>query len=171
MNPAVTLTFRYLPGEYGRAVRAHQLLGIRLVPDLLVSLMVLAVSAWTVHFGVDRYFWLGVVFCGIGLVFPTMIAVALFVLPRTMLARNPRLHDTYQLTFSDNGIRFQITSVDSSIEWSLYTGVTEVREFYLLYLTRRQFTAIPKRAFETAAEIQAFEALLVEHISQIARRV
>jgi len=171
VNPAVTLTFRYLPGEYARAVRARQLLGMRLVPDLIVSSMVLAVGAWTVLFGTDRYFWLGVLLCGIGLVLPTMMAVALLVVPRITLASSPRLHDTYHLTFSDNGIRFQITSVDSSIEWSLYTGVTEVREFYLLHWARRQFTAIPKRAFQTSAELQAFDALLVEHISKIERRV
>jgi YcxB-like protein len=110
-------------------------------------------------------------FCGLGLALPAIIAVALLVVPRIAYAGNAKLRDPYQLTFSDKGIRFETTSIDSSLAWGLYTRVTEVRGFYLLYWGRREFTVIPKRAFETAADMQAFEALLVAHVAKIDRRM
>ena len=171
VDPVVTLTFRYHPGEYVRAVRAHQLQAMRLVTDLIFSSTFLVAGAATVFFGAERYFWLGVALCGIGLALPTTIAVALLVFPRMALAGNAKLLDQYQLTFSRDGIRFQTTSIDSKLAWSLYTRATEVRDFYLLYWGRRQFTVVPKRAFESAADMQAFEALLVAHVAKIVRRV
>jgi hypothetical protein len=90
VNPAVTLAFRYLPGEYVRAVRAHQLQNMRLVLDSIVSTMFLVAGAATLLFGAGRYFWLGVAFCGIGLVLPVIIALALLVVPRIALARPSR---------------------------------------------------------------------------------
>jgi hypothetical protein len=35
---------------------------------------------------------------------------------------------------------------------------------------RRQFAVIPKRAFENAADRQAFDALLVAHVPKVERR-
>jgi hypothetical protein len=167
----VTLAFRYLPGEYVRAVRAHQLQNLRLVLDSIVSAMLLVAGAATLLFGAERYLWLGVTFCGIGLALPAIIAVALLVVPRIALAGNAKLREPYRLTFSDQGIRFETTSIESNLAWSLYTRVTEVRDFYLLYWGRREFTVIPKRAFATAAEMQAFDALLVAHVAKIERRM
>jgi YcxB-like protein len=170
VNPAVTLAFRYLPGEYVRAVRAHRLQNLRLVLDSIVSVVFLFAGTATLLFGAERDFWLGVAFCGLGLALPALIAVALMVVPRIALARSEKLREPYRLTFSDQGIRFETTSIESNLAWSLYTRVTEVRDFYLLYWGRREFTVIPKRAFETAADMQAFDALLVAHVAKIERR-
>jgi hypothetical protein len=171
VNPAVTLTFRYLPGEYVRAVRAYQLQNMRLMLDSIVSVIFLVAGVATLLFGAERYFWLGVTFCGLGLALPTIIALALLVVPRIALAINAKLREPYRLIFSDQGIRFETTSIESNLAWSLYTRVTEVRDFYLLYWSRRGFTVVPKRAFATAAEMQAFEALLVAHVAKIERTV
>jgi len=144
-----------IAGERRRA-RNHLRIGAATGAAVLVA------GAATVFFGAERYFWLGVALCGIGLALPTTIAVALLVFPRMALAGNAKLLDQYQLTFSRDGIRFQTTSIDSKLAWSLYTRATEVRDFYLLYWGRRQFTVVPKRAFESAADMQAFEALLAD---------
>jgi hypothetical protein len=170
VNPAVTLAFRYLPGEYVRAVRAHQMQTMRLVLDSIVSAMLLVAGAATLLFGTERYFWLGVTFCGFGFALLAIIAAALLVVPRIALARSEKLREPYRLTFSDQGIRFETTSIESNLAWSLYARVIEVHDFYLLYWGRREFTVIPKRAFETAADMQAFDALLVAHVAKIERR-
>jgi hypothetical protein len=171
VNPAVTLAFRYLPGEYVRAVRAHQLQNMRLVLDSIVSVVFLIAGAATLLFGTERDFWFGAAFCGLALTLPAIIAVALLVVPRIALARSAKLREPYRLIFSDQGIRFETTSIESNLAWSIYTRVIEVRAFYLLYWGRREFTVIPKRAFETAAQMQAFDALLVAHVQKIERRV
>ena len=171
MNPEVKLIFRYLPGEYVRAVNAHQLLDRRLIPDLIISWVVAGIGAWTIRFGTDQYFWFGVIICGIGLGFSTLVIGMIVVVPRALLAGNPKLSDEYQLTFSDQGVRFQTTSIDSNIDWNLYLRAVEARDFYLLYWSRRQFTVIPKRAFATSADMLAFNALLAAHVSKVDRRV
>jgi hypothetical protein len=73
------------------------------------------------------------------------------------------------MTFSHDGIRVQTESVDSQIDWRLYKNATVVRHFYLLYWDRHEFTAIPKRAFENAAHMQAFDALILAHVPRVAR--
>jgi hypothetical protein len=171
MNSVVTISFRYRPGEYMRAVNAHQLARARLVPDAAFSLVFLAAGLAMLNFGDLSNFWLGVALCAIGLALPLMFAIFLFVLPRLMIAGNDKLRDEYQLTFSDAGIHFRTTAIDSRLAWSLYQNATEVRDFYLLYHGRRQFTVIPKRAFENETDRRAFEALLLAHVPKIERKV
>jgi YcxB-like protein len=169
MSSVVNLTFRYLPGEYLRAVNAHQRLRMRLGPDSAFALILLVGGVATVYFGGAQYFWLGVIFSTIGLAYPVLSAVIL-VLPRFTLAGNTKLRDEYRLTFSDNGIVFKTAAIDSRIAWSLYTHAIELREFYLLYYGRREFTVIPKRAFAGADDMQAFDGLLAGHVPKIERR-
>jgi hypothetical protein len=166
----IALTFRYLPGEYLRAINAHQRLQMRLGPDIAFSLILLAGGLATIYFGGAEYFWLGVVFSAVGLAYPVISGFMMFVLPRIMIAGLARLRDEYRLTFSDDGILFQTATIDSRINWGLYTSATVVRDFYLLYYGRREFTVIPKRAFEDAAEMQAFDALLLAHVPKVVRK-
>jgi hypothetical protein len=168
MNP-VAITFRYLPGEYRRAFNAHQCIRMRIGPDSVFSLVVLVGGLAALYFGGEKYFWLGITFAAVGLAYPVLSAVMLFVLPRLMISDSARLLGEYQLTFSHDGIRMRTESVDSRIDWSLYKRATVVRDFYLLYWGRHEFTAIPKRAFESAADIQAFDALLLAHVPKVER--
>jgi hypothetical protein len=170
MSSVVTLTFRYRPGEYIRAVNAHQLARARLVPDAAFSLVFLAAGLATLFLGGRENLWFGVAMCALGLALPATFAIFLFVLPRLMLAGSAKLHDEYQLTFSDAGIHFRTTAIDSRLAWSLYQSATEVRDFYLLYHGRRQFTVIPKRAFANETDRQAFEALLHAYVLKIERK-
>jgi YcxB-like protein len=169
MSSVVTITFRYRPGEYVRAVNAHQLARARLVPDAAFSLVFLAAGLAMLAFGDRSNFWLSVALCAIGLALPLTFAILLLVLPRLMIAGNGKLRDEYQLTFSDAGIHFRTTAIDSRLAWSLYQSVTEVRDFYLLYYGQRQFTVIPKRAFANETDRQAFETLLLTHVPKIER--
>jgi hypothetical protein len=41
---------------------------------------------------------------------------------------------------------------------------------FVLYYGSRSFTVIPKRAFRSAEEQQAFEKLLTQHVSEIVRK-
>jgi hypothetical protein len=170
MHPVVNLTFRYLPGEYVRAVNAHQRLRMRLGPDIEFSLVLLAGGVLAIHYGGEAYFWLGVVFSAVGLAYPALGAVMIVVLPRLMVAGSPKLHDEYRLTFSDDGILFRTVSVDSRLDWKLYTRAIVVQDFYLLYYGRRAFTVIPKRAFQNAGDMEAFDVMLVAHVPKVERR-
>src|ERR1700676_1347281 len=122
MNPVVNLTFRYLPGEYVRAINAHQRMRMRVGADVALSLTLLAGGLVALYFGDARYFWVGVVFCAVGLVYPVLRDIMMWVLPRLAVAGNAKLRDEYRLTFSDDGILFRTVSIDSRLAWSLYTS-------------------------------------------------
>jgi hypothetical protein len=169
MNAVVSIRFRYLPGEYVRAINAHQRTRMRLALDVAVSATVLAVGLLVLTVGGRGDVWLGVTCVTIGLAFPLVLAFLYFILPRVLTSARPPFDSEYQLTFSDGGIHFRTTAVDSRLEWSLYRRAVVLRDFYLLYYIRgfRQFTAIPKRAFESESDRAAFEALLCTHVPKI----
>ena len=168
---AITITFRYHPGEYLRAFNAHQRQRMRIGPDGAFSLVVLAGGLAAFYFGGTKYFWLGIAFSAIGLAYPVLSAIMLFVLPRLLMFESVRLRSEFQMTFSHDGIRMRTESLDSRIDWSFYKSATVVRDFYLLYWGRHEFTAIPKRVFENAAHIQAFDAVLRAHVPKVERKM
>jgi hypothetical protein len=170
MNREVNLTFRYGPGEYLRAVNAHQRTRMHVAADLAFSVIFLACGLWAFSAGGVANFWLGVALCGIASALPVLAAIFYFVLPRTMIAGYERLRDEYQLTFSNDGVRFRTKGVDSRIDWCFYKSAAVMREFYLLYYSRRQFTVIPKRAFANPADMQALDALLAAHVPAVQRK-
>jgi YcxB-like protein len=166
---AVSLTFRYGPGEYVRAVNAYQRTQLRPVADSVFSAAFLAGGACAISLGGAQYFWLGILFLGFGLAIPLLVGFFL-LLPRVMFANNPKFRFEYCLTFSEEGIHFRTTAIDSRLDWSLYKGATEVRAFYLLHYGRRDCTVVPKRAFKNAADMQVFDALLVARLPKVERR-
>jgi hypothetical protein len=169
MNP-VTLTFQYLPGDYLRAFNAHQWLRMRIGPDSGFSLAMLAGGLAALCFGGGKYFWLGITFSAIALAYPVLKVMMLFVLPRLLLAgviESPR--GEIRMTFAHDGIRMEAEGVDARINWSRYKSAIVVRDFYLL-IVGSQFTVIPKRVFENAADMQAFDALLLAHVPKVERR-
>jgi YcxB-like protein len=167
MDSTVSITFRYLPGEYVRAIRAHQRTRMRLVMDGIISTLALAISLLAFMSGRRDVFWLGVALFAVGLALPLLLAVFYFILPRMLTST--RFDGDYEMTFSDDGIHFRATAVDSRIGWSLYHRAIVTRDFYLLYRRTREFTVIPKRAFASAADMQVFDRLLAAHVAKIKR--
>jgi hypothetical protein len=93
--------------------------------------------------------------------FPFLIAfLHLLVWPRQAFRRDPKFRDEYQLQFSDDGIQFRTPQIDALIQWDLYTKVIENERFYLLVYGRHMLSVIPKRAFQSAQQQEAFDQLL-----------
>lgn len=80
--------------------------------------------------------------------------------------RNPKFRAEYHLTFSHENIRFRTTSLDSTLQWSHYDHVVESRELFLLMYGKGLYTLIPKRCFNSNAEMDAFRALLTQTIGR-----
>jgi hypothetical protein len=59
-----------------------------------------------------------------------MLIAAYFMLPRRLFRRNPKLHDEYSLVFSDDGIRFRTSHIDSQLAWNLYSHVLMTADSY-----------------------------------------
>jgi hypothetical protein len=86
--------------------------------------------------------------------------------PRRHFRGDPKFRDEYLLTFSEEGVACKTSQIDSKLAWSLYTGALENEEMYvLLYGTgTNMITAVPKRAFRSRMQEEAFRDLLKRHI-------
>ena len=168
MDSAVELSFRYLQSDYVKALRAHYASRLRLRVDVVVTLVLVGIGAclWrrpSLH-------WLGVACVTMAVVFVLLLIAAFTVIPALAFRREPKFRDEYSLTFSEEGVHFRTTHIDSQLQWSLYSRALVDAYSYLLYHGARQFTVIPKRVFESAEQQQAFEQLLTRHVSRIVRR-
>jgi len=99
-----------------------------------------------------------------------VLVAAFTVIPPLVFRREPKFRDEYSLVFSSEGIHFRTAHIDSRLQWSLYSSALVDAHSYVLYYGKRQFTAIPKRVFVGSEQLQAFEQLLTQHISNIVRR-
>lgn len=80
---------------------------------------------------------------------------------RYMFKRSAKFHERTTLSFSEEGIHYKTPSIDSTIDWSLFTGLIEDEElFLLLYKAPRTYTIIPKRAFGSEEAKAEFRELV-----------
>lgn len=82
-----------------------------------------------------------------------------------------KFRDKYHVTFSDEGIAVKTDQIDSKLAWSLYTKVVEGANQYLLVYGKelRTITIVPKRAFTSQAQEEAFRNLVKRHIRDYTR--
>ena len=85
---------------------------------------------------------------------------------RFFFSRNPKLAERYHLTFSDSGIDFRTTSLESKIAWTHYTRLLENQALILLLYGTRMYTVIPKRAFIDGEQHDRFMALARKHVGE-----
>ena len=96
----------------------------------------------------------------------TALLVALFyytldVLPRRSFRGDRKFRDPVTFTFTDDHIFVRTRLVESRMDWRLYSAVLEGRDCYVLVYGRdvRLLTPLPKRAFKSREQEQAFRAL------------
>ena len=168
MNSTVNISFRYLESDYARALRAHYASRLRLRLDIVVAIVLASIGTYL--WRSPGLHWLGVGCVLVGALFALMLVAAFTVIPRIAFRREPKFRDDYALTFSPDGIHFRTAHIDSQLQWSMYSRALVDSHSYVLYYGSRQFTVIPKRVFQNAEDLQAFEQLLTQHVSQIVRR-
>jgi hypothetical protein len=161
MKEPISLRFKYTEEEYIAAVRLYMMRSA----DFKVRVAIAALYAVGC---ISLFWWLGFDFdSSVILLFifasclPFFIAfMHLFVLPRQRFRSDPKFRDEYLLEFSDDGIHFMTSEIDSLLQWSVYSKVIEDERFYLLVYGRHMISVIPKRAFQSAAQEEAFDQLL-----------
>lgn len=82
---------------------------------------------------------------------------------RWRFARTAKLHETNHIVFSDAGIHFTTSSIDSKLQWSLYDGLIEDEALLLLTYGGAMYTVLPKRCFPDARAIAALRAMVEAH--------
>ena len=87
-------------------------------------------------------------------------------LDRMILSANPnvRLGMLCELEFTGSGVRFAQGGMSGLIEWSSITESREGERSIVLLQERAPMAMIPKRAFESATDLEAARALIADSI-------
>jgi hypothetical protein len=158
MDSIIHLTFQYSEQDYVRAMRAHYASRLRLKLDAAVAVAAALLGIYLWRSPDSR--WRGIGLVCLSAVLVLMLVVAFGVIPKFVFHREPKFRDEYSLTFSPEGIHFRTAHINSQLEWSLYTRALVDAHSFVLYYGTNLFTVIPKRAFDTAEQLAAFERLI-----------
>jgi len=154
--------------DYVRAQRAHYAAHPRLRFDIGVTVVLAGIGIALLRSPILH--WLGLACIAVSAAFALMLIAAFTVIPSLAFRWEPKFRDDYSLTFSPEDIHFRTTHIDSRLQWGMYSRALIDAHSYILYYGSRQFTVIPKRAFQSAGQQQEFERLLAEHVPRIVRR-
>jgi hypothetical protein len=155
----ISLRFRYTEEEYIAATRFYLSRSTDFLLRLAFSTIFLAAGIFFVllaNLESEIFFLLTFV----GVVSFLMWSLFFYIAPRQRFRSDPKFQDEYFLQFSDDGIQFKTAQIDALVQWSLYTKVLENDRFYLLVYGKNMISVIPKRAFASAQQEAAFDALL-----------
>lgn len=84
------------------------------------------------------------------------------VSPRRFYRADRRFRDAATYTFAEDHFTCRGKFIESKVDWGLYTGVREDEKMYLLIYGQEinAITPIPKRAFRSKRDEQAFRAIV-----------
>jgi len=163
---SVQLNFKYTEEEYVAAARLFLLRSketlIRLIASYILTSFGLILLLALFDLGLSLWFPISLLL----LVGIALFHGFLFDLPRRYFRGDPKFRDEYSLSFSDEAIRFKTRSIDASVAWSLYTGILENKNFYLLIYGKNiaSVSIIPKRVFRDSKQEAVFREMLRRHI-------
>lgn len=104
---------------------------------------------------------------------PWLLIFALFIifrkrlvafLIRRQLRGNPAIERTRTLEFGADRVRYFDEFSDATTQWPAYVCFTETTELFILSSGRSTGLPIPKRAFTSPEQIDAFRALLASKL-------
>lgn len=78
---------------------------------------------------------------------------------RWQFKATPKFNERNTLTFDDEGIHFQTSTIDARLRWDTYNEMFENNEVFLLIYGKRMYSVIPKRAFKNEEEEDRFRQL------------
>lgn len=159
MPNEITLRFTYTEADYVAAMRLHyaRVRGLRVTLDTVLGLAGTIIGAvGTLVWGPD---WTWTLLMCAGAALLLIVFLALYAIPRITFRREPKFHGEYLLKFTEGGIEFKTTGIDSKLEWSFYSRLIEDTDTFLLVYGKSAFTAVPKRVFANKDEEEAFRAL------------
>ncbi len=67
--------------------------------------------------------------------------------------------------FSPGEVSYSGPTSSGHMEWRTYLRIRETSEQFLLYMQNRLANVLPKKAFQSAADLQLFRQLVREHFT------
>jgi YcxB-like protein len=106
-----------------------------------------------------------------------IIGVSIFIIAVELLGpylvhwriygRNRRLFGTRRVTFNEDGIIADTPSGHVESAWTKSEGFRETKNLFLIYATADVASLIPKRSFQSQAELDEFRALLARKLRRL----
>ncbi len=88
-----------------------------------------------------------------------------FAMPREFFRRNPELHQSWILQFTEDGLFTSSSKSESRVEWSFFREIWETADFYFLLSGIDTPTIVLKRAFTSKAQEVEFRTLIKRKIN------
>ena len=159
MEETISIRFKYTEEEYVSAMRLYMTRSTDFLIRFVISSLFMAAGIFLVLL-LELESVISFILIFISVIWLLISFLAFFVMPRQRFRSDPKFRDEYLLQFSEDGIQFKTVQIDALIQWSLYTKVLEDDRFYLMIYGKDMISVIPKRAFTSAAQATAFDALL-----------
>lgn len=101
----------------------------------------------------------GIVVFVVGFFLLSITLLRSFLYKRSYLA-SPKYAKEIHATFSDSEIHTQCAIGSSGLTWDIYIAHTESKNKFLLYVSKNNFSILPKRAFKNNQELEFFRELI-----------
>ncbi len=160
-DPVVT-TFTFTREEYVKAMKRHYKTALKVRRDVIAGVVAIVIGLYLAFtYGTAWFTWLLLV---LGAILLSLVAYALFLLPRMIYNSQPKLKNEYRLSFADDGIGFETEGIDSTLQWSLYQSWLRDNEFYIMYHGKRDLSVIPRRALISDDADRRLREMFENHI-------
>lgn len=163
-DKAVTVDFNYTEREYIAANRLFVFGTPRTLARLLLVASCVAVGFFSLCLLAGFPLWAAA--ATVALVEVSLFYNTLVNGPRRYFRGDPRMHERHEMLFTDEGITVRSRQAEARMAWGLYTRVIEGEQLFCLVYGKEIPTAmiIPKRAFRSRQDEDAFRELLARHV-------
>jgi len=166
----VTVNFKLAEREFLAACRvltlggARQKLRVFAAPPVWAAAMT---ALLTLGFGYPPTVALPLTLSAVSLL-AALYYFSFVVLPRRSFRGDRKFRDPVTFTFTGDHIFVRTKLVESRMDWRLYSDLLEGRDCYVLVYGKdiRLLTPIPKRAFRTPGDEQAFRAFALSRLDK-----
>lgn len=100
----------------------------------------------------------------IGLFWFVLMVFVFGFAPGSAWRRNPVVQGVQRHTFDDNGAELSFAGRATRVDWGYFTQLVKGRRMYQLLRGRKFGLVVPRRAFRSRDDEQAFEELLRRHL-------
>jgi len=155
-EPEITIVFRPELGDLVHAARSWEANESK-TANRAIGMALLLCGGFLLY--TTSYVW--------GMLFLLVGTLELFnLLPASVIRAvieyrsNPKFREEYQLTLTDDHLRFRTATIDSALKWTHYSHYFETPKAFMLVYGKRMYTVIPKRALANAEQVEQLRSLL-----------
>lgn len=159
MSNKVTIRVCLTAGTYAAATRAYLRCSPRLLLRGVAGAVFIAAGVSLLPLLYADFGWLPTLLIAVITLLLTGVQVG-YTEPRKRFHKDPRAGGDQTFVFADDAVYYRGADAESRVGWEFFTRVVETDELYLLEHNQNgMFTALPKSAFASASDEQAFRRM------------